>query len=208
MEISNTIQLSELVDMNNPGKVLHEVKKIICYHYPAKYFNPVKTYFIQAKKIFDGKFQGYKKCNTYYHDFKHTLDTMLASARILDGYNIMEKPLPVNLAVNLLAASLFHDVGYIQEDWDNEGTGAKFTKYHIQGSIEFLLKNIDRLKMKKENVEMINRLIRSTGLSSDFLSIKFNSEEEKTAGAALGTADLLGQMSDRTYLEKLLFIYY
>lgn len=208
MEMLNTIQLSKLVDMSNPGKVLHAVKKIFCYHYPANHFNPVKSYFIQVKKIFDGKFKGYKKCNTYYHDLKHTLDTLLAVARILDGYNIKEKPIPVNLAINLLGASLFHDVGYIQEEWDNEGTGAKFTKYHIQRSVEFLIKHQDRLQLKKEDMEMINRFIRCTGFAGEILLIKFRSEEERIAGASLGTADLLGQMSDRTYLEKLLFLYY
>jgi Holliday junction resolvase len=208
MEMVNTIQLSKLVDMSNPGKVLNEVKKIFCYHYPAPLFNQVKSYFAQVKRIFNGKFKGYKKCNTYYHDLKHTLDTLLASARILDGYNIKEKPIPAPLAVNLLGASLFHDVGYIQEEWDNEGTGAKFTKYHIQRSIEFILKHQDKLQIKKEDVEMINRFIRCTGFASDMLLIKFRSEEEKITGAGLGTADLLGQMSDRTYLEKLLFLYY
>lgn len=208
MEILNVVQLSKLIDMNNPGKILNEVKKTFCYHYQAKYFQPVKSYFIQVKKIFEGKFRGYKKCNTYYHDLNHTLDTLIASIRILDGYNIKETPLPVGLAVNLLAASLFHDVGYIQEEWDNEGTGAKFTKYHVQRSVEFILKHMNRLKLKKEDTEVINRLIRCTGLAGELLLIKFQSAEEKIAGASLGTADLLGQMSDRSYLEKLLFLYY
>ncbi|MBN2532239.1 MAG: HD domain-containing protein [Spirochaetales bacterium] len=208
MEVLNAIQLSRLIDMSNPGKVLNEIKKIFCHHYPANRFNPVKSYFVQVKRIFEGKFKGYKRCNTYYHDFKHTLDTLLASARILDGYNLKEKPIPVNMATNLLAAALFHDVGYIQEEWDNEGTGAKFTKYHIQRSVEFLLKHQDKLRIDKDNIEMINRFIRCTGFASEMLLIKFLSEQERITGAILGTADLMGQMSDRTYLEKLLFLYY
>jgi hypothetical protein len=208
MEMLNTIQLSKLVDMSNPGKVLHEVKKIFCYHYSPQLFSRVKSHFHQVRKIFDGKFKGYKKCNTYYHDFKHTMDTLLASVRILDGYNIKETKLSGNLAVNLLAASLFHDVGYIQEEWDNEGTGAKFTKYHIQRSVEFILKHQEKLQINKEDAEMMNRFIRCTGFAGDMLLIKFRSEEEKITGAGLGAADLLGQMSDRTYLEKLLFLYY
>ncbi|MCW8966563.1 MAG: hypothetical protein OQK82_07755 [Candidatus Pacearchaeota archaeon] len=126
----------------------------------------------------------------------------------MDGYNIKEKSLPIKVAVNLFSAALLHDVGYIQEDWDNEGTGAKFTKYHVQRSVTFLLKNHIKLKLKKEDVEMANRFISCTGLAGEILLIKFLSPEEKIAGAVLGTADLLGQMSDRTYLEKLLFLYY
>ena len=38
--------------------------------------------------------------------------------------------------------------------------------------------------------------------------IEFSSPEIEMLGKMLGTADLLGQMADRTYLEKLLFLYY
>jgi hypothetical protein len=47
----------------------------------------------------------------------------------------------------------------------------------------------------------------ATGFSMNAESIAFQSEEERLAGWMLGSADLLGQMADRTYLEKLLFLY-
>jgi hypothetical protein len=37
--------------------------------------------------------------------------------------------------------------------------------------------------------------------------IQFPSQENEILGKMLGTADLLGQMADRTYLEKLPFLY-
>jgi len=38
--------------------------------------------------------------------------------------------------------------------------------------------------------------------------IKFGSPEIEMLGKMLGTADLIGQMADRTYLEKLLMLFY
>ena len=209
MEQKPHTQLANLVDTSNPGEILNFVKRIFKSHYTSARFNHIKKLFYMVKRLFNGKFPGYKKCNTYYHDFNHTLDTLLASIRIIDGYNLKnETKLDSRMVKNLVVAALFHDVGYIQEDWDQEGTGAKFTKYHIQRSTGFLIRHADFLKIEKEDLEQINDFIHCTGLASEMLSIHFKSEEEKNAGAILGTADLLGQMSDRTYLEKLLFLYY
>ena len=52
------------------------------------------------------------------------------------------------------------------------------------------------------------RLIRATDLKQVFAEIPFPGDQERDAAALLATADLLGQMSDRDYLEKLLFLYY
>ena len=46
-----------------------------------------------------------------------------------------------------------------------------------------------------------------TGVIVDYNKLPFNSEEEKIVGYALGTADLLGQMSAGDYPEKLLMLY-
>jgi hypothetical protein len=53
----------------------------------------------------------------------------------------------------------------------------------------------------------ICRLILSTKMSEDFNTISFHSESEKAAASLVASADLMGQMSNRAYLEKLLFLY-
>jgi hypothetical protein len=54
----------------------------------------------------------------------------------------------------------------------------------------------------------IGRIIECTNLSNLPKELEFKDPESECAGAILGAADLLGQMGDRTYLEKLLFLYY
>jgi hypothetical protein len=50
-------------------------------------------------------------------------------------------------------------------------------------------------------------ILTCTDLSAKISEIHFPSPEIALLGKLIGTADLLGQMADRTYLEKLLFLF-
>ncbi|MGC8765249.1 MAG: hypothetical protein ACP5QT_05120 [Brevinematia bacterium] len=207
MNIKN-VQLSQILDNTRLVKVLQEVENIFCSWYSEKFFEKIRKAFQLTYLLFNGKFPGYKECNTEYHDFGHTVDALIAAVRILDGYNFSVKIISLNTARNLILACLLHDTGYIQEKDDNEGTGAKYTKNHVERSISFLHKNRDFFSITAEEAEDISNYISSTGLNVEWEKIKFKSQEERIAGSIMGTADLLGQMADRKYLEKLLFLYY
>ena len=202
------MQLSGLIDTSKPKNVLGEVRRIFSYHYPQKHFSEVVKCYTLIVDLFQGRFPGYKACNTEYHNLSHTLDALLATSRLIDGYFIKREKMSLPLTLNLLKAALLHDTGYIQEEWDTDGTGAKYTTNHVERSISFLVKHGDFFAIDKGDVAVISRIINSTGLSVDMTAIPFESKHEEIAGTMLGTADLLGQMSDRVYLEKLLFLYY
>ena len=51
-------------------------------------------------------------------------------------------------------------------------------------------------------------MILATDLARPLESLVFEDEGERRGALALAAADLLGQMADRVYLEKLLFLYY
>jgi hypothetical protein len=208
MSEEKDVQLSQLVDTRDPEKVIEEVLRIFYYHYSEDSALRVRLAFSQVRSLFAGEFPGYRECLAEYHDFNHTMSVLLASARLLDGYNIERVFLPEEMAIQLLLATLLHDTGYIQEDWDTEGTGAKYSRQHEQRSIEFLERHAGVFEIEEPEIEPIVRLIQSTDLKTDFARIAFPSEEEQDAGAVLGSADILGQMSDRAYLEKLLFLYH
>lgn len=205
---SEISQLSQVLNHGDKKAVLSEMKKLFGLAYPTRYFQLIQKTYAVIVKLYDGKFKGYKKCNTEYHNLSHTIDAFVASLRILDGYNLVEKKIKVETAVNLMLAALLHDTGYIQEVEDNIGTGAKYTRNHVDRSIQFIEVNKKKLGLKTEQVLSISRLISCTGLKVKLDEIDFSDREEETAGAILGTADLIGQMADRSYLEKLLFLYY
>ncbi len=204
--MTDNVLLANLIDTNNPDRVFDEVKKIFSYHYDETELNVVNDTYTKIKKTFNGEFSGYRACNTNYHNFAHTMDALLATIRLVDGYNLKEGKFPSNIVISLLLAVLFHDIGYIQENDDNKGTGAKYTATHVERSIAFITKNIDSFYIG--DVNSITRLIRCTGLRVDINAIPFADKNEKMAGLILATADLIGQMADRVYLEKLLFLYY
>jgi hypothetical protein len=202
------LQLSQLVDVSSPQYVITEVKKIFTAHYKKSAIESVNRNFTYIQNLFSGKIKGYRKCNTEYHDLRHTMDTFLAAARLMDGYNLTREKFDVHISINLLQAALFHDTGYIQEEWDVTGTGAKYTREHVQRSMVFVEKNADILGFREQDVRIINSYISCSHLATDFNKLSFMHDSHRTAGAILGTSDLLGQMADRVYLEKLLFLYY
>ncbi|TAL36593.1 MAG: hypothetical protein EPN93_07145 [Spirochaetes bacterium] len=208
MAHTSNVQLAGLLDTRDPRAVIEEIRRIFCYHYPKTRFKKIKSSYGLIKKLFEGRFPGFRSCNTEYHNLTHTLDATLACARLLDGYNLHHPPFSAHLAECLLLAGLLHDTGYIQESWDTEGTGAKYTSNHVERSVGFLDSHASDFGASAQDAALVAKIIRCTGLSIKVDSLRFDNEQEREAGCILGTADLLGQMSDRTYLEKLLFLYY
>jgi len=207
--MSTEFQLNSLINSSSKHGQIDEVKRLYVFHYHAKDFKRITKTYEFISKLFKGKIKGYRSCNTEYHDLSHTLDALLAAMRLIDGYNIKNSfdEMPVEIAENLLMAALLHDTGYIQESWDSEGTGAKYTSNHVSRSIEFVEKNMKALKLSRHEVEQISLFITCTGLSINIDSLNMENPLLLTAGYILGSSDLMGQMSDRQYLEKLLFLY-
>ncbi|HPS57835.1 MAG TPA: hypothetical protein PK514_06985 [Spirochaetota bacterium] len=202
------IQISKLVDHTNPRAILSETKKIFLESYPEKEFTRIENAFENILLLFNGKYKDYMACNTEYHDLTHTLDALLACARLMDGRNLSGEPFSVQLATELLLSTLLHDTGYIQKNDDINGTGAKYTASHVERSIEFVKFNMDDFGIEPSAVDSVGILIACTGLRNRWEDFTFYDSSQMIAGTILATADLLGQMSDRAYLEKLLFLYY
>ena len=106
-----------------------------------------------------------------------------------------------------LVAALVHDTGYIQEKDDTEGTGAKHTIRHVARSIAFMERHGERLGLGPEQIGPGQMMVLCTDLAVDIRSLTFASQQAELLAKMLGAADLLAQMADRTYLEKLLFLY-
>jgi hypothetical protein len=199
-------QLALILDSEKPETVINEVQSIFFHSYKLASFEKIENAFNHICSLFNGTIKGYRGCNTEYHDLKHTLDAFLATARLIDGRNVTTGIYSEGKAVSLLLAALLHDTGYIQEESDTEGTGAKYTSVHVKRSIEFTEKNAELFQISPDETGEISSFISCTGLKSDYISTL--NDEDRIGGCILGTADLIGQMSDRAYLEKLLFLYY
>ena len=200
------VKLYSLVDPKSPVAVLEETKWLFLCWYPFSFFLPIREIFRDFLRLFQGQFPGYQACNTPYHDIRHTTDTFLTLARIIDGYNLENSVLPKEYMQTALAAALFHDSGYIQEVGDDQGTGAKYTFAHEERSKDFIREYFPRFPELK--VESACRMVDCTKPAIDPKQVPFPHQEEKILGFMLGTADLLGAIASRIYLEKLLLLYY
>jgi hypothetical protein len=206
MAESNKIQ-TDLVDINNNRAILKEVKYISSLINPQFDFQHIDKAFIDIEKLFNGRYPGYRNCNTNYHDIRHTLTVFLAVARLihgacLSGYKFSEKEINIGII-----SALMHDTGYLQRIDDNAGTGAKYTLIHISRSIKFVQDYYKNNIYFNVHLNSFDSILNCTGISIDIEKITFASTNEEIMGKILGTADLLAQMADRFYLEKLVHLF-
>jgi hypothetical protein len=205
--VSNPVTCPERIFIDNPQDVRAEVKKIVLLIFDKFEFNRFDQVFNDILILFKGDYPGYRQCNTLYHDLSHTMDCLLVTARLIHGAfvnGIRFEPKDVSLG---LISALMHDTGYIQALDDDTGTGAKYTVCHIQRSIEFMKKYFHENGFPSEYLPICSNLLRCTGLDVKIAEIKFQSREQEILGKILGTADLIGQMANENYLEKLPFLY-
>lgn len=205
--LSTTVTCPERVSLDIPGDVMREVKNIVLLIYKKVDFNKFEQVFNDILKLFDGHYPGYRRCNTFYHDLSHTMDCLLVTAKLIHGAGlngIVFTPRDVTLG---LISALMHDTGYIQAEEDNTGTGAKYTVSHIERSIEFMQKYFHDNAFPSDYLPICSDFLRCTGLDVKIAEIKFQSREHEILGQILGTADLIGQMANENYLEKLPFLY-
>ncbi|MFC2062202.1 HD domain-containing protein [Elusimicrobiota bacterium] len=200
-------QLSRIVDTVNEHAVFEEVKCIFIQNYPAEEFVIIRKVFKDLLNLYNGLYPGYGRCNTPYHDINHVVNTLLAFFRLVDGYNLQYEILPVEKVRTGMIAALFHDCGYIPKKGEDMDSGAKFIQNHEKRSIEFLNDYMQQMALENNIAVSAGKMIACTDINCNVSEIKFEDPDEMTLGFMLGTADLIGQMSSRTYLESLLLLY-
>lgn len=200
-------QLTDLVNMDDHEEILKEVKVILKSINPQFDFNHIDKACALIRTLFNGSYPGYRACNTAYHDLFHTNEIMLAMTRLLHGA-VIEGVALTEKHMNMgVISALMHDTGYIQTVEDTEGTGAKYTMSHIQRSIDFTNRIYAREPYFCNEGKNFSDIMFCTGLNTKLSEIEFSTPQTRLLGQLLGTADLLGQMADRHYLEKLLHLY-
>jgi hypothetical protein len=98
--------------------------------------------------------------------------------------------------------ALLHDSGYLKRSSEAEiENGAVFTKVHVSRSADFISAYLPKIGFAPE-APLASRLVHFTGYEMDVADIQVDDPRDRMIGCMVGTADLIGQMSDRMYLEK------
>ena len=201
--VKNNIKIYDLVDISSPQQTLIEIKYVLALTHPD--FDPCRfeKAYSDIISLFEGRYPGYRVSNTKYHNLEHTCSVTLALVRLVHGLTVDGCYLTPRITELGVLAALFHDTGLIQTVDEQKGTGAQYTVGHEERSIHFMQGYLADKGFSDADIENCTHIIQCTILDLAVDSIPFHSDEIKTMGQVLGTADLIAQISDRTYLEKL-----
>lgn len=193
--------------IKNPAEADREVRAITASMFPD--FDPARyrQALADADRLFRGDMDGYHPCDTGYHDWGHTMGVLLASARLLHGVHLVRQELSPRIVELTLIAALFHDTGYIRREEERIGTGARFTASHVERSIDLLEAYAQRQGWPVADMLDMECMIRCTDPGCSPRTVVHTNIDAMVAAHVLATADIISQMADDIYLEKLDLLY-
>jgi hypothetical protein len=197
-DVTNTVQVS------STAAVTAAVCELFAAQWPEESLARLRQTLATFDALFTGRLPGYNGVDTVYHDRQHSLDVMLAMARLLVGH---ERSVGAAERLGFERASIgftlaaFHDAGYIRELGDPIPNGALYTSSHVSRSAKFLEHFLPTIGMAHW-IPMATRVVHYSGYEVPFHKIDVADPRDHRVGHLLGTADLIAQMSDRCYLEK------
>jgi len=200
-------EVADLFGNNDPDTVWGKVTEVIRSINPSYDFTLIQSVYEDIVHLFRGEYPGYCAIKTLYHDISHTLEVLICGARLMHGVHLSGDHLSDDEITQMLSALLMHDVGYAQLEGEDTGTGAQHTLTHVQRGIDFMLHYFKDHNLPSDVPEAISRMIMGTEHTKPFTRIEFNDDRARMLARIVATADITGQMADRAYLEKLLFLY-
>lgn len=177
--------------------------------YPDAPSDGVKALFTLFQGLFKGEHAAYQASDTPYHDAAHSLRVTNCFLRLLRSHQQHQAaprlhPRFFHLG---LAAILLHDAGFLKSRPDPVGSGGKHTFNHERRSCELAQRVLPEVDFSPLDVQAVQRIIVCTDLRTHIEAVPFANPSERVLGQMACTADLLGQMSDPRYLDKLPGLY-
>jgi hypothetical protein len=204
---ATSAEISGLFANGDPEEVWLKASGIVRRISPAFEFSATRAIFDDVVRMFHGEYPGYAPIRTLYHDLRHTLDVFLCAVRLAHGMHASGFRFTDEEMTMIMIAALMHDLGYAQPLGEETGTGAQHTRGHIRRSIKFLLRYAATHGIPRNQAAQMKFMLCCTDTGVSISDVKFPDERTRLLSQIIGTADLAGQMADRTYLEKLLFLY-
>jgi len=208
MDRQTASAVDQLFANSDPDKTWRKAADLIQLTLPA--YNPavIRAVFDDVMRLFDGAYPGYYRIKTPYHDRSHTLDVFLCAVRLMHGMQLSGAKLTEREVTLVIIAALLHDVGYAQlRDGKETGTGAQYTPTHVKRGINFMRHYIQERGLPADYADDLAPMISCSDPRLPLSRISFPNQRIRLAGQIVGTADLVGQMADRNYLEKLISLY-
>ena len=200
-------EINSLFANGNPDEVWTKALGVINRINPGYNAAIARTAFDDVMRLFRGEYPGYCPIQTLYHDLNHTLDVFLCAVRLLHGLHVSGNAVADDEITLIIIATLMHDIGYAQLLGEENGTGAQFTQSHVRRGVDFMQRYVAEKKLPSSFAAVLAPLMLSTDPALSLAQLDIANERTLLLAKIVATADLTGQMADRTYLEKLLFLY-
>lgn len=192
------------VDLEDADAVERAVRAILDRRYAGRY-DPALLHAAMADVVraYRGEFPGLLRCDALYHDLRHSLETSLTMARLLDGYAASHPPggaggIDGDRALLGILLALFHDIGLLRRESEANIWGPSLTPIHEERGVEFMQAYLPGTALAPLLAQ--SKLIMATKLV--YVMPDSWSAEERLLASLIATADLISQISDRCYLEK------
>ncbi len=205
--IPTSAEINSLFANSDPCTVWTKAGGILARINPGYDTSLIQTVFNDVMSLFRGDYPGYSAIKTLYHDKPHTLDVFLCAVRLMHGVHLSGNSLNDEEMTLIMIATLMHDIGYSQLDGEEGGTGAQYTQTHVRRGIAFMRHYLAGRNFPSSYEALLEPMMLCTDPALVFYDIDFPDVRSRLLGQIVVTADLVGQMADRTYLEKLLFLY-
>jgi len=193
--------------IKTPAEMTQEVRTIVSSMFPEFDFSAFDKALIDVDRLFSGTMSGFESCDTQYHDWSHTMGVLLATARLLHGVHLDRQELSERIVNLTLISALFHDAGYIRRTSEEQGTGGQFTKSHVQRGIDLLEEYANEQEWPINDFLDMECMLLCTDPARTPDTIVFMNIEALLAAHILATADIISQMADDIYLEKIPFLF-
>ena len=159
-------------------------------------------------RLFAGTYPEFRASNTLYHNLTHTYSVALATARLLHGLTCNHsQDISIQVIKQALYSAYFHDTGLLMTTSDQALSGAFYTQNHEERSIAVMKQYFENNNFSQAFIQECASVIKCTDLTLAPEDMTFPSPASKLAGYVLGSADILAQMADRCYLERLPFLF-
>ena len=197
-------RLNEILAGGPNWDPLPEIKRIYRALSPAAELSFLDGVYKDITAMFAGTYPGFRgapPCG--YHDLRHTRNVALAAMRLLHGLNCRGLSWPEDIVQMALRCACFHDTGMLLRDCDQAEVGTAYLKEHEERSLVFLRQYLLRENLCLDHHENCQAVIDCTNLMTDPRQLTFLCSDQMMIGRVIGTADIMAQMADRYYLERL-----
>ena len=192
------------VDLEDLDAVETAVRAILDRQYAGSYdVTLLRSAMADVLRAYRGEYPGLLRCDALYHDLRHSLETALTMARLLDGYAASHSPsgaagIDADHALLGILLALFHDIGLLRRDSEAHLWGPALTPVHEERGVEFTLAYLPSTTLRALVGQA--KLIMATKLV--YKMPDSWTTEERLLASLVATADFVSQISDRCYLEK------